>query len=204
MAYSPIENKYLSALTAMQFPDEPVEVAMPDQVAPGTQPGDVLLAAGPGAQTQAQMKPFDPTIRQRLSDFLQAGFEGMGIDRYKARQNAQTIIGGPSSNLPLSIGLADVVPLLGTTMQTQEAGIMGGEAIESAKRGDYGTAALQTGGAVVGMVPGAIGTAKAIKGMSKNMPVGLSIQAVDGIPTGQAPAPAQLSQLCRSRWLGTN
>jgi hypothetical protein len=29
MAYSPIENKYLSALTAMQFPDEPVEVAMP-------------------------------------------------------------------------------------------------------------------------------------------------------------------------------
>jgi hypothetical protein len=49
MAYSPIEDKYLSALTAMQFPDEPVEVAMPDQVAPGTQPGDVLLAAGPDA-----------------------------------------------------------------------------------------------------------------------------------------------------------
>jgi len=194
MAYSPIENKYLSALTAMQFPDEPVEVAMPDQVAPGTQPGDVLLAAGPGAQPQAQMKPFDPTIRQRLSDFLQAGFEGMGIDRYKARQNAQSIIGGPSSNLPLSMGLADVVPFLGTAMQTEEAGIMGGEAIESAKRGDYGTAALQTGAAVLGMVPGAVGTAKAIKGMSKNMPVGLSIQAVDGIPTGQAPAPAQLSR----------
>ena len=49
MAYSPIEDKYLSALTAMQFPDEPVEVAMPEQTAPGTQPGDVLLAAGPGA-----------------------------------------------------------------------------------------------------------------------------------------------------------
>jgi len=194
MAYSPIENKYLSALTAMQFPDEPVEVAMPEQTAPGTQPGDVLLAAGPGAQPQAEMKPFDPTIRQRLSDFLQAGFEGMGVDRYKARQNAQSIIGGPSSNLPLSMGLADVVPFLGTAMQTEEAGIMGGEAIESAKRGDYGTAALQTGAAVLGMVPGAVGTAKAIKGMSKNMPVGLSIQAVDGIPTGQASAPAQLSR----------
>ena len=47
MAYSPIEDKYLSALTAMQFPDEPVEVAMPEQTAPGRQPGDVLLAAGP-------------------------------------------------------------------------------------------------------------------------------------------------------------
>ena len=202
MAYSPIEDKYLSALTAMQFPDEPVEVAMPEQTAPGTQPGDVLLAAGPsttmtdagGGQPQAVMKPFDPTIRQRLADFLQAGFEGMGVDRYKARQNAQSIIGGPSSNLPLSMGLADIVPLLGTTMQTQEAGIMGGEAIESAKRGDYGTAALQTGGAVLGMVPGAVGTVKAIKGLPKNLPAGLSVQAVDGIPTGQAPAFAQLNR----------
>ena len=202
MAYSPIEDKYLSALTAMQFPDEPVEVAMPEQTAPGTQPGDVLLAAGPsttmtdagGGQPQAVMKPFDPTIRQRLADFLQAGFEGMGVDRYKARQNAQSIIGGPSSNLPLSMGLADVVPFLGTAMQTEEAGIMGGEAIESAKRGDYGTAALQTGGAVLGMVPGAVGTVKAIKALPKNLPAGLSVQAVDGIPTGQAPAPAQLNR----------
>ena len=202
MAYSPIEDKYLSALTAMQFPDEPVEVAMPEQTAPGTQPGDVLLAAGPGTtmtdagggQPQAVMKPFDPTIRQRLADFLQAGFEGMGVDRYKARQNAQSIIGGPSSNLPLSMGLADVVPFLGTAMQTEEAGIMGGEAIESAKRGDYGTAALQTGGAVLGMVPGAVGTVKTIKALPKNLPAGLSVQAVDGIPTGQAPAPAQLNR----------
>jgi hypothetical protein len=62
MAYSPIEDKYLSALTAMQFPDEPVEVAMPEQVAPGTQPSDVLLAAGPSdtatdAGGGAVMKP---------------------------------------------------------------------------------------------------------------------------------------------------
>jgi hypothetical protein len=195
MAYSAIENKYLSALTEIQFPTEPMESATPELTAPGTQPGDVLLAAGPsttmtdagGGQPQAQMKPFDPTIRQRLSDFLQAGFEGMGVDRYKARQNAQSIIGGPSSNLPLSMGLADVVPFLGTTMQTEEAGIMGGEAIESAKRGDYGTAALQTGGAVLGLVPGAVGTAKAIKALPKNLPVGLGIAPVDGIPTGQPP-----------------
>jgi len=41
MAYSAIENKYLSALTAVQFPTEPME---PDTAG---QPGDVLLAAGP-------------------------------------------------------------------------------------------------------------------------------------------------------------
>lgn len=196
MAYSPIEDKYLSGLTAMQFPDEPAEVAIPEQVAPGTQPGDVLMAAGPsatmtdagGGQPQAEMKPFDPTIRQRLADFLQAGFEGMGVNRYKARQNAQSIIGGPSSNLPLSMGLADVVPFLGTTMQTEEAGIMGKEAVTSAQQGDYKTAAMQAGGAALGLLPGGVATAKAIKALPTNLPAGLSIQAVDGIPTGQTPA----------------
>jgi hypothetical protein len=176
MAYSQIEDKYLSALTAVQFPDTPIEPVMPEQVAPGTQPGDVLLAAGPsqtmtdaggGGRPVDSIKPFDPTIRQRLSDFLQAGFEGMGMNRYKARQNAQTIIGGPSSNLPLTMGLADVVPFLGTTMQTEEAAIMGGEAVESAKQGNYGTAALQAGGAAIGMIPGAIGTVKAGKALAK-------------------------------------
>ena len=52
MAYSPIEDKYLSALTAMQFPDEPPmpEPTAPEQAAPaGQQPGDVLMAAGPSA-----------------------------------------------------------------------------------------------------------------------------------------------------------
>jgi len=178
MAYSAIENKYLSALASYQFPDPPAAPEMPEMAemaAPGQQPGDVLLAAGPsGTMTDAgggrpvdSIKPFDPTIRQRLSDFLQAGFEGMGMNRYKARQNAQTIIGGPSSNLPLTMGLADVVPFLGTTMQTEEAAIMGGEAVESAKQGNYGTAALQTAGAVVGMVPGAIGTVKAGKALAR-------------------------------------
>jgi hypothetical protein len=202
MAYSPIEDKYLSALTSAQFPDMPVEPAMTEQMAPGQQPGDVLLAAGPsatmtdagGGQPQAEMKPFDPTIRQRLADFLQAGFEGMGVDRYKARQNAQSIIGGPSSNLPLSMGLADVVPFLGTTLQTEEAGIMGKQAVTSAQQGNYGTAAMQGGAAALGLLPGGVATAKAIKALPKNLPVGLGITPVDGIPTGQPAAPAQLTR----------
>ena len=181
MAYSAIEDKYLSALTAVQFPDAPVE--------PETPAGDVLLAAGPsqtmtdaggGGRPVDSIKPFDPTIRQRLSDFLQAGFEGLGMNRYKARQNAQSIIGGPSSNLPLSMGLADVVPVLGTTMQTEEAAIMGGEAVESAKQGNYGTAALQAGGAALGMVPGVVGTVKAGKALAKETGQQLNRAMVEG------------------------
>jgi hypothetical protein len=189
MAYSAIEDKYLSALTAVQFPGDPIEPVLPEMAAPGEQPGDVLLAAGPsqtmtdaggGGLPVDSIKPFDPTIRQRLSDFLQAGFEGLGMNRYKARQNAQTLIGGPSSNLPLSMGLADVVPFLGTTMQTEEAAIMGGEAVESAKQGNYGTAALQAGGAALGMVPGVVGTVKSGKALAKETGQQLNRAMVEG------------------------
>jgi len=186
MALSPIEDRYLSALTAAQFPDMPAaEPAMP--VEPGAMESSVdgmVLAAGPSQTvsdagagrgsyagfdvrqdvankgTQPEMRAYDPTTRERIASFLQAGFEGLGMDRYKARKNAQTLIGGPSSNLPLDLGLADIVPLLGTGLQTEEAARMGGQAVESAKAGQLGTAALQAGGAAIGLVPGAAGTVK--------------------------------------------
>ena len=56
MAYSPIEDKYLSALTAMQFPDEP---PMPEQAAPaGQQPGDVLVAEATERVNPRTGRPF--------------------------------------------------------------------------------------------------------------------------------------------------
>ena len=177
MAYSPIEDKYLSALTAMQFPDEPPmpEPTAPEQAAPaGQQPGDVLVAEAGSRNLPEQaysgrypdsMQAVNPTIKQNLADYLQSSFEKLGMDRYKARKNAQTLIGGPSSNLPLDLGLADFAPFLGTTMQLEESGIMAGEAVESAKRGDLGTAALQAGGAAAGLIPGAASTIKTGKAM---------------------------------------
>lgn len=178
MAYSPGENLYLKALADLQFPGtttEDVDAAMADQgelaaegqMPPGTRPGDVLVAevGSRGLPEQAytgrypdSIKPIDPTIRQQLADFVQAGFERVGMDRYKARQTAQTLMGGESSNLPLSLGLADIVPYLGTGLQTQEAARMGEEAVQSAKQGETGTAALQAGGAALGLVPGATST----------------------------------------------
>jgi hypothetical protein len=176
MALSSIEDRYLSALTAAQFPDMPAdEPVMPVDAAGMDSPNldGMQLAAGPSRTMSdagggmGEMKAYDPTTRERLASFLQSGFEGLGMDRVKARQRAQTLIGGPSSNLPLSLGLADVVPFLGTGLQTEEAARMGQEAVTSAQQGNLGTAALQAGGAVLGMVPGAVGTVKAGKALAK-------------------------------------
>lgn len=174
MAYSPAENLYLSALTELQFPSTMQEdLAEVETDAAMTEMEPVQLAQAPsktvtdaGPQITGEIKPVDPTVRQRMADFLQAGFERVGMNRYKARQTAQTLIGGGSSNLPLSLGLADLVPFLGTGLQTEESVRMGGEAVESAKQGNYGTAALQAGGAALGLVPGAMGTVQAGKALA--------------------------------------
>ena len=123
-------------------------------------------------QAPAEMKEYDPTIRERLADVLQSSFENLGMDRYKARKNAQTLIGGESSNLPLNIGLADLVPYLGTGLQTEEAGRSLGEAKESAVAGNYGKAALQATGGAIGLIPGAIGTAGVTKKIIKKAVMG--------------------------------
>jgi len=170
MAYSPIEDKYLSTLTAQQFPDIPPEPVAAEPSVDGVQLAEVGATKmgdyGYSGQRQATMTDYEPTVRERMADFLQAGFEKFGMDRYKARQQAQTLIGGPSSNLPLNTGLADIVPFLGTALQTQEAARMGEEAVTSAKQGNLGTAAMQAGGAALGLVPGVAGTVKAGKALA--------------------------------------
>ena len=202
MAYSPIEDKYLSALTAMQFPDEPVEVAMPEQTAPGTQPGDVLLAEAGisrGMPEEAYtgrypdtIKGIEPTVRQRLATVLQSSFEGLGMDRYKARKNAETLIGGSSSNLPLNIGLADFIPFLGTGLQTEEAIGLGKEAVTSVKQGNYGTAAMQGGGAVLGLIPGVVGTVKAGKALApKAAEMAVKLSEQTGMPVRMGVVPLE-------------
>jgi len=108
------------------------------------------------------MQAFEPTIRQRLADYLQSSFEGLGMDRYKARQNAQSLIGGPSSNAPLSLGLADFAPFLGTGLQLEEGVEFGKDAVAAAGRGNYGEAALLGTGAALNLLPGAVPTAKAL------------------------------------------
>ena len=179
MALSPIEDRYLSALTEREFPTftpEQAAMASPDGVdeaatPPGGRPGDVLVAEvgsrnlpsqAFSGQYQDTITSFEPTTRQRLASFLQAGFEGMGVDRFRARQQAQSLIGGPSSNLPLTMGIADIVPLLGTGLQLEEGVEMGKDAAAAAGRGNYGEAALLGTGAALNLLPGAVPTAKAL------------------------------------------
>jgi len=174
-----LEKELRANWDSVFYPEpEPEIETFGEEVQPVDEP--VLLAAGPSTtMTDAgpgggagrpvdTIKAIDPTMRQRLADFLQAGFERLGASRNTARKNAQTIMGGGSSNLPIGMGLADIVPFLGTALQTEEAAIAGGEAVEAVKRGDLGEAGVQAGMAAVGMIPGAAGTVRgartAIKG----------------------------------------
>lgn len=128
--------------------------------------------AMPQLSAPAEMKEYDPTVRERLAEVLQTSFEGLGMDRYKARQNAQTLIGGGSSNLPLNIGLADFVPYLGTALQTEEAGRSMVAAKESASAGEYGKAAIEATGGAIGFIPGASSTVGTTKKIIKKVVAG--------------------------------
>jgi len=117
-----------------------------------------------------ELKPYDPTIRERLSSGLQSGLEALGMKRYGARRAAQTVTGGPSSNLPLGMGAADFIPFVGTGLQTEEAARDLGKAYQSAKQGDYVDAAVEGGFGLLGMVPGVAATAKTMRAAGKTVP----------------------------------
>jgi len=202
---------YIDASLARDFPAVPQEaIAMPKQTQDisqmplGTGPDDIQLAevgsrnlpeSAYTGRNPDSITALDPTMRQRLSGFLQAGLEGIGIDRYKARQHAETLIGGPSSNLPISFGLADIVPILGTTLQTQESARMMGDAKDSFDQGNYGTAALQAGGGALGILPGISGTAKVLnkgaKALFERELAGTATPGNSGAATGTASSKAK-------------
>ena len=170
-----IERELRTNWDTVYYPEpEPV---VDQAMAPGQQPGDVLVAeAGSRGLPESaysgeppkypRMEAYDPTIREKLSNKMQTWLESMGVDRYKARQNAQTFMGGGSSNLPLTMGIADFLPFVGTGLQTEEAARLGSEAVTSAQQGNIGTAAVQAGGAALGLIPGVAGTMKVGKALA--------------------------------------
>jgi hypothetical protein len=113
--------------------------------------------------------PFEPTMRQRLSAGAQKGLEALGMRRPQARSVSQSIFGGPSSALPVDLGVADVVPFLGTAMQTEEAGMQLKRAGQLAEQGEMGQAALETGMGLLGLVPGAAGTVQAARPIARQI-----------------------------------
>lgn len=203
MAYSEFEQSFMDGYARAEFPGlfeeqpkpEPIQVAAANtgtmtDVAPG---GAMDMTGAAGTEPLPELRAYDPTVRERISSFLQAGLEGIGMERSNARRAAQTIMGGQSSGGPLGLGIADIVPFLGTALQTQEAGRNLSNAATLAKQGDIAGAAIEGTMGAVGMIPGAAGTIKAAKPVinaTKGMPVGLSIKDVSAplkkvVPEGQ-------------------
>lgn len=133
------------------------------------------MAEDQQAGVTGQIIPQDRTIRQNLVyKTQQTLIDNLGIDNARARKLAETIFGGESSAIPLGLGLTDFTPAV-IPMAFQESGISAGQAMESAKRGEYGTAAAQYGiGVLQGAeaIPGvklATTAAKAIKKAAKKV-----------------------------------
>ena len=116
--------------------------------------------SGNNPQGYGEATVVDPTMRERLAGFLTDNLVNLGADRYKARGRVESFIGGPSSRLPLNLGLSDFVPFLGTFMQSEEAAALLGKAKDAAKRGDIKTAAIEGTSGALGLIPGASGTVK--------------------------------------------
>jgi hypothetical protein len=111
---------------------------------------------------EPSMTAYEPTTRERLAAGTQTGLEFLGMRRPQARSVSQGIFGGPSSPIPASLGVADVVPFLGTALQTEEAVGSFDRAGQLAQQGEMGQAAIETGMGILGMVPGVAGTARAV------------------------------------------
>lgn len=109
MAYSTIENAYLSALASYQFPDPP---AAPEMAAPEQQPEDVLLAAGPSG-TMTDAGGGMPTIRAIEPTRFEKALEATGLTLEQAGRFLDSL---GQVDVPLlgKISLADFVPFVGT------------------------------------------------------------------------------------------
>jgi hypothetical protein len=115
MAYSSIEDKYLSALTAVQFPDAPIEPAMPEQTMPGRQPGDILLAeAGSrGLPEQAYSGRYPDTIKPIEQSTFEKALQNSGIGLEQAGRFLDDL-GAVDVPLLGRVSLATFVPFVGS------------------------------------------------------------------------------------------
>lgn len=124
MAYSPVENKYLSALTAIQFPTEPVDTAPapaaePQQaMAPGQRPGDILVAevGSRGLPQQAYSGRYPDTIKAIEQSTFEKAMQNAGIGLEQAGRFLDSL---GQVDVPVlgKISLADFVPFVGTAKE---------------------------------------------------------------------------------------
>ena len=135
--------------------DDLLKQLLPQQK-PVYQPSAVNQLTAP--KPQAEVTAYEPTLRQRGQQAVQGLLENIGYDRGYSRGVSQSLLGGPSSTLPMDMGLADVVPGLGYLLGAEESM----QGVKSAKKnldeGNIGNAALEYGLSSLGLLPGIAGT----------------------------------------------
>lgn len=114
-----------------------------------------------------EAKALNSSMRQKIAASVQEQLEGFGLDRYRARRLSESLFGGESSGAPMGLGLIDFVPVAGTVLQTEESGIKAGEALDLAKSGKTGAAAVKYGEAALTALPGAMATSRVVDVASK-------------------------------------
>lgn len=111
---------------------------------------------------QPSATEYKASPRERISSLGQDFLEKYGMDRYKARKMANTVMGGPDSNLPGGFGLADIATF-------NPAGAMAMAPMYAAETGHYigkgepGSAGMSA----LGMLPMAQPIRKAYKGFNQ-------------------------------------
>jgi hypothetical protein len=151
-----------------------------------------------------------PTVKERMASGLQAAMESAGSDRYKARQRAQTILGGPNSRLPGGFGVADIgamvnpvvaagmIPVYAESAMHDLAGVP-----DALKRGDYVGAGVDTAFGLMDLIP-AVGQGKRVaKGVAKGIKNAATSDAgynlAQNVLKATGTAPAQIMMGKKSR-----
>ncbi|MFZ9767216.1 MAG: hypothetical protein ACO3C4_01830 [Candidatus Limnocylindrus sp.] len=104
----------------------------------------------------AEMRPYKPTVQERLRNNVQTLLERIGYDRYYSRGVAERLIGGGGVD-GSNVGIGDFVPGLGDAFALQQAG-------RDIQSGDVGSGAIVGAASLVGLGNEARG---AIKGGKK-------------------------------------
>jgi hypothetical protein len=111
---------------------------------------------------QPSMSEYKASPRERISSLGQDFLEKSGMDRYKARKMADTVVGGPSSNLPGGFGLADIATF-------NPAGAMAMAPMYASETGHYigKGEPVAAGMSALGMLPMAGPIRKAYRGFNQ-------------------------------------
>jgi hypothetical protein len=152
-----------------------------------------------------------PTVKERMASGLQSAMESAGSDRYKARQRAQTIVGGPNSRLPGGFGVADIGAMVNPTVAAAMIPVYGEAALhdlasvpDALKRGDYVGAGVDTAFGLMDLIP-AIGQGKQVaKGVAKGLKDAVTSDAGYDLAqrvlnaTGTAPAQIMMGPMSKT------